>query len=343
MDFDEWLRSFKADKVKPLYVIAAQDYFLTRRVVERIKEAMRGDTDGETNYQRLDGTEVELVELMEAVNTIPFFGSRRLVLLDGAGELTARLGPTEEEALRKYLASPTPTTTLVMLFDATDRKKWRDKYAKWAREIKDQGHFVDCKSIYENQIPGWVKRIASYKGIELSSEAVEYLSGHMSTDIQSIYSELEKLEVHAVKGRTLTLEDVQHLVGDRRQSDIFAFQHHLGKGEVADALLMLDKLLMEGEEGPRVLNRMFHYFRQLLLIKELDERGEASPAAVSKITNNRSAKINQGFIEESRRFSKDELLNIFPRLLQTDTEMKTGGPKAEEALPPLVAELCGRK
>ena len=102
---------------------------------------------------------------------------------------------------------------------------------------------------------------------------------------------------------------------------------------------MLDKLLAEGEEGHRLLNRMFYYFKQLMLIKELDGRGQASPGNVSKITRNRHGKM---FIEESRRFSEEALLSVFPRLLQADIELKTGGPRADDLLPPLVAELCRR-
>jgi DNA polymerase-3 subunit delta len=343
VDFDEWLKSFRADYMKPIYIIAAQEYFLTRRVVERIKEALWGEIQGETNYQRLDGAEVALAELLEAVNTIPFFGSRRLIILDSAHAFVDRLGNKERESLRGYLASPSPTTTLVMVFDATDRRKWTDKYRKWAGEIKGQGDFIDCKVIYENQVPEWVRRIAEHMGLRLNQEILDYLSVYMSTDIQSIYSELEKLAVHAASDRTLTLENVQEIVGDRRQGDIFTFQHHLGKGDTAAALQMLDKLLGEGEEGHKLLNRMYYYFKQLMLIKELDGRGQATPGSVSKITRNRYGKTNQRFIEESRRFSEEELLNVFPRLLEADIELKTGGPRADDLLPPLVAELCGLK
>jgi DNA polymerase-3 subunit delta len=341
VDFDAWLRSFKPDGIKTLYVIAAQEYFLTRRVVERIKEALRDDIQGDTNYQRLDGAELALPELLEAVNTIPFFGSRRLVVLEEAARFVDRLGKKEAQTLLDYLSSPCATATLVMIFDATDRRRWRDRYSRWAKSIKGHGDFVECKPVYEEQIPGWVRRMAGYRGIKLDAEAVEYLSWRLGADLQTIYSELEKLEIYAQGGRTLTLKDIQDLVGDRRQSDIFVFQHHLGGGDLAAALLMLDKLLSEGEEGIAILNRMFYYFKQLLRIKELDERGEASSGTVARITNNRSEKINRQFIEESRRFSKGELLGVFPRLLEADRLMKTGGGREHDILPALVAELCG--
>ncbi len=342
MDFDEWLKSYKTDNIKPLYIIAAQEYFLTRRVVERIKKALWDEIQGETNYKRLDGVEVGPAELLEAVNTIPFFGSRRLIVLDSACAFTDRLGAKERESMRSYLSSPNPTTTLVMVFDAADRRKWADKYRKWTGYIKGQGDFIDCKVIYENQVPRWVRRIAGQMDMRLNQEILDYLSLHLGTDIQTIYTELEKLAVRAASDPAITLEDVQAIVGDRRQSDIFAFQHLLGEGDTAAALQMLDKLLAEGEEGHRLLNRMFYYFKQLMLIKELDGRGQASPENVSKITRNKNRKINQMFIEESRRFSEAALLSVFPRLLQADIELKTGGPRADDLLPPLVAELCGR-
>lgn len=342
MVYEEWLRSFKRDRIKPVYIIAAQEYFLTRRVVERIKDALWGEVGGETNYRRLDGGEAELVELLEAVNTAPFLGGRRLVVLDDADAFTKRLSPKEGEALLNYLASPNPTTTLLMVFDATDRKEWKDKYLKWTRGIKGTGDFVDCRRIYESQIPGWVRDLARDMGIKLSREALEYLGTHLGTDIQSIYTELEKLQIHAHSGSPLSLEQVQGVVGDRRQGDIFSFQHYLGEGDVAAALQMLDKLLTEGEEGPRLISSIFSYFKRLLQVKELDGLGEATQGNLAKITRTTYGRANDRFLEASRRFSKESLLRVFPRLLQADVEMKTGGPRADEALPALVAELCER-
>ncbi len=342
MTYDEWERAFKADKIKPVYIIASQEYFFARQVVQKIKEALREQTEDDTNYQRLEGAETEFTELIEAVNTVPFFGSRRLVVLESADSFVSRLNKTEQEALRNYLGSPNPSTAFMMIFDTTDQKEWRDKHLKWTKEIKGTGDFLDCRKIYENQIPRWVKRIADRIGLKLNGKAMEYVCHYMGTDVQSIYSELNKLKVSAGKKPCLTLEDVQAVVGDRRQSDIFAFQHSLGEGDTGAALEMLSKLLAEGEEWPRVLSRMFYYFKQLLLIKELDERGQAKPGNITRITRNRNGRINQKFLLASRRFSRDELLGVFPRLLQADIDMKTGGPKAENVLPPLVAELCNR-
>jgi len=108
VNYDEWERSFKADKVKPVYIIASQEYFFTREVVQKIKEALREQIEDDTNYQRLEGAETEFAELIEAVNTVPFFGSRRLVILESAGSFTDRLTRKEQEALRNYLGSPNP-------------------------------------------------------------------------------------------------------------------------------------------------------------------------------------------------------------------------------------------
>lgn len=342
MDFAEWRRSFKKDKIKPLYIIAAQEYYLTRRVVESIKEALWDEVGGEANYRRLDGDEVTLVELLEEVNTAPFLGRRRLVVLDAADAFTKRLNPKEGAALRGYLASPNPSTTLLMVFDATDRKEWTDKYLKWTRGIKGAGDFVDCKRIYESQIPGWVRDLARDLDIKLSKEALEYLGTILGTDIQSIYTELEKLQIHAQSGSPLSLEQVQGVVGDRRQGDIFEFQHCLGEGDVAAALQMLDKLLTGGEEGPRLISSIFYYFKVLLQIKELDERGEATQDNLAKITRTTYGRANERFLKASRRFSREELFKVFPGLLHADVEMKTGGPRADEALPALVADLCER-
>jgi len=230
----------------------------------------------------------------------------------------------------------------MMIFDSTDQKKWREKYLKWTKEIKGNGDFVDCRKIYKDQIPRWVKRITDRVGLKLDGNAMEYVCHYMGTDVQSIYSELDKLKVSAPKKPRLTLEDVQAVLGDRRQSDIFAFQHSLGEGDAGAALEMLNKLLSEGEEGPRILSMMLYYFKRLLLIKELDERGQAKPVNITGITKNRHWPTNQKFLLASRRFSKDEILNVFPKLLRADIDMKTGGPKAENVLPPLVAELCNQ-
>ena len=341
MNYNDWSRAFDTGAVKTVYLIAAQEYFLTRRVAERVKEALWDDIQGETNYQRLDGAELGLSELMEAVNTLPFFGSRRLVVLEEAAGFTDKLGTKEAKVLLEYLARPCDTTTLVMIFDATDRRKWSKKYSKWAKSIKEQGDFVECKPVYENQIPGWIKRIANSMEIKLGGETLEYLSRRLGTDLQTIYSEMEKLKLHSGGERTLSLEEVQDLVGDRRQSNIFAFQRRLGDGDVAAALLMLDKLLSDGEEGIVILNRMYHYFKQLLFIKELDEKGEATSNTVFRITNNRLGEVNSRFIEASRRFDKGELFGVFPRLLEADKLMKTGGGRDRDILPSLVIELCG--
>ena len=132
------------------------------------------------------------------------------------------------------------------------------------------------------------------------------------------------------------LTDVEALTPAGGEAKIFDLVDALGQRRGPPAMRELHKLL-EREEPLYVLGMIVRQFRHMLLAKELLEgrMGEAEIAQTLGLHPYPAEKI----CAQARTFSLPALERLYRRLLDYDTDIKTGQVEAAAALDTLVASL----
>src|SRR3989442_827965 len=146
------------------------------------------------------------------VTTPPMLAERRAVVIRGVDQLGKRKTKLRDEVLR-YLASPNPTTLLVLVVAAGEEAD---------PEILRASTGVEVDALAAERVPRWLHHRASTLGLTLAQDASVLLLQAVGNDLSTLSRELEKLaSLSAGTSRPVTAEDVSSLVGVRRGETVF--------------------------------------------------------------------------------------------------------------------------
>ena len=73
----------KSGNLKQAYLLFGEEWYLVRQYRDRLYDALRaGD---EMNVHRFEGKEINMEEVLELAETLPFLAPRRVILLQDTG------------------------------------------------------------------------------------------------------------------------------------------------------------------------------------------------------------------------------------------------------------------
>ena len=76
-------QDIKTRQFKPVYLLFGEESFLKKSYKKRLKEAIVGEDS--MNFHQYEGKGLDLQEIISLANTMPFFGDRRLILIEDSG------------------------------------------------------------------------------------------------------------------------------------------------------------------------------------------------------------------------------------------------------------------
>ena len=335
------------------YILHGEEEFGRSEELGRLRAETAGDDPAmaELNTSLLDGSRLTLGELRHASDAIPFLSQQRLVIVSGllgrlapAGKGEGQAVPSEEPASRRallddlaaYLPNLPPTTWLVFVEDRTLAAahpilKLAETEARQKRAV-----IKSFRQPKDWEVPKWIEQRARSKGGNLNREAVDLLAAMVGNDLRLLDQEIDKLLLYA-GGRRVTVEDVQTLVSYARQASIFDLVDCVGRRQADRALLLLHRLLDEGEPPLYLLTMLARQVRILIQVSELSAQRLAQGEIAARL------KLHPYVVEktaaQAHNFSPAQLEAAHQRLVETDWSIKSGDMDEVLALDMLVVAL----
>jgi len=315
---EEFDRAVERGEIGPLYLLCGDEPYLVERGVKKLLDRTVDPGFRDFNLNVFYGNECKGEEIFGAVQTLPMFAERRVVLVKKGGDLPA----AALEILLPYLQDPSPSTCLILQAEKVDGRK------KFFAEFKKRGEMVEFKRPYENQLGPYVRDEVRAAGKKIDGAAAELLAYLVGNNLQELVSQIEKLCLYCGQKELITVADVKAIVSDTKVESVFEFTDALGAKDTARALRLLTTILDDGEAPLRVLGGVARHYRQLWQVRELLER-KVPTSEIAK-----AAGINPYFlnkvVQQARNYRMGELMRIFEGMLELDLAFKSGGQ--EEAL-----------
>jgi len=332
MDGLTFLQSAAKAKPRPIYVLHGDEHFLKRRVTAALRTLVLGADDDGFGLSYRDGTSANWAEIHEELETLPFLSSRRLVVIERADPFVTR----ERPRLEKYFAKPSKTGVLVL-----DVQSWPAN-TKLAKLLPETATIV-CTALEMRKLPEWcVQWCAAQHGKALSASAARLLVDLIGADMGRLDQEMAKLAVYAGSNTRIDTADVDQLISRGRIENTWKIFDLIGAGQTGEALLLLDRLLDQGEEPLRLLGAFSLQLRRLAQAARLHSQGESASAALERAGvppfGRKSAE------QQLRHLGRPRLDRIYDWLLETDL-----GLKGSSQLPPrtllerLVVQLARKR
>ena len=312
----------------PLYGVFGEEDFLVGLTLQAFLSSPAFAANPSLNVERFLAGETTPGRVLESARTLPFLGSRRLVVVGDCDQYKA----DQLSEFMPYLEDPAPSTCLVFAGAKLDQR------LRFAKALDKRGRLQIYKRLYPRQVAPWLMERARMRGKRLAPEAAAQLSELTALGLGALDSELEKLSLFVGKREQITPLDVAAVTGQGRLYSIFDLTDSLAAGLLERALTAYDQLDSLGEPAVRVLAMVARLFRQIIAAREIFENGgglsqvqqelRLPPAAASTLW------------QRARRQGTRELMATLRRLLAADIMLKSSPGADRVIMEALIMDLC---
>jgi DNA polymerase-3 subunit delta len=261
--------------------------------------------------------------------TPSLFGERRALLVSNARAL-----PDEGvRELARYLEAPDPGAPLVLVAVVGDRAK---APAALVKLVKGVGTVTEVK-IQRKELPGWLLKRATAKGLDLAPDGAAALVDTLGEDPGALERALEQLAT-AFSGERITREIVARQFRGLGEQHVWDLCDRAFSRDLPGAMRSLRTLLGAGEAGLMLLGAITSRLRDLIRVASLPER--LAPADAARQAGLRFDWQVRRYRQQAKRFSAEDLAGLHERIAWADRALKSGATD-DVVLPMLVAAIAG--
>ena len=300
----------KTGQFNKVYLLYGEEAYLKKQYKDKLREGMipAGDT---MNYAYFEGKGINVNEIIDLAETLPFFAERRLIVLEDTSFFKS--GGVE---LAEYLKEMPETTTILFIEAEVDKR------SKLYKAVQNNGRAIELGRQDENTLLRWVAGSVKKEGKQISENTVRYFLAKVGTDMENIQKELEKLFCYTLGQDAISKEDVDAICTTQITNKIFDMVNAVADKKQKVALDYYYDLLALKEPPMRILFLLARQFKQLLEVKTMDERGYSRKEIAEKIGLNPF--VVGKYQAQAKAFSKNELKKIMEDAVETEESVKTG-------------------
>src|SRR5215470_5989328 len=308
---------------------------------------------------------------IEALQTLPFFGSTKIVWLKNANFLGD--DPKARSAAVQYALEELSTlidsgfgSEVTLLISATEVDKRRAFYKTLVKraELQVFDRLDSGRAGWEEEATEIVRGRAKKRKLQFTDDALDLFVLLTGGDTRQIENELEKIDTFLGKDRAVRVELVRELVPLSRAGVIFELSNALAAWDLELALTLVRRLLEQGEKAVGILlAAIAPTIRNLLLAKNLMEqhgiRRPHSPFQFIAAMNRLPAKATEhlprkkdGSInayalgiaaQHANQFDSSELIEAMRTCLDANVKLVTTQLDHELILTEVVVKLLGNE
>jgi DNA polymerase-3 subunit delta len=190
----------------------------------------------------------------------------------------------------------------------------------------------------DQALVGWLRAQARERKIDIAADAAGALADLAGPELGRLSQALDQLGLYAGQGRSVTLDDVEELVAETRQRNVFELTKAIGAGEVPRALGLLANMLRNREPALRIQFMLARQMRQIWRAKELAAAG--APRGEIAAAVGMSPYFLDDVLVPARRMSRTTLARAFERLYQSDQALKSSRVDGDLIVSRLVQTLA---
>ena len=300
----------KSGNFKSAYLLCGEEAYLKVQYKNKLLKALNPDDDT-MNFNHYEGRNIDVKELIDLCETMPFFADRRVVLLEDTGFFKNKC-----DELADYMKELPDYLCLVFVEDEVDKR------SKMYKAVKSCGRIGEFARQDEKTLMQWAAGILKREGKNITQRDMELLLTMTGIDMGNLRMELEKLITYTGDRNVVTRADIQEVCNTQTQNMIFDMVRAVTEKNQKRALDLYYDLLTLKEPPMRILFLLAKQFRQLLLVKEYTEEGVAQPEMASRLGVPSFVVRNIASCARSYRIS--ELRQAVTDFVDAEEAVKTG-------------------
>jgi len=314
-------------KFGPRYLLTAENPYVLWDATEEWKN--RWQARGRMPLDTFRAPRIDYDRLLDVGSTISMFGEERLLIIHDAGKVPL---PQQDRMISTLKRFGDSTKILLTATEFDKRRKYYKFVSEWAV-------MEEFPKIYENQLSGWVVRIAGDFGWTISPAASQLLAECCGEDLFEARQTIERITLQVDKPRRIEVSDIEAALSGAGSHSVFLLLEAVTKPDLKRALEIVRSLFASDEYPEIWLTALGTLLQRMLIINEL---GSASPSEILQKTG-----VKPKMAETARRqasyFRAQGIVAAIYACFETDWAIKTSRVTPVLGWELLVYRLCNRQ
>lgn len=340
MKYNEFLNVVKNDNIKSAYLFKGEEEYLMRQAIVLLKEKYIDSSFETLNYVNIDEKESDFETILNACETLPFMGEKKMVVINDIEKLIENDNDDLSKKLSKYIEGLDSFVLLLMIDKNNSLKKTTSIYKK----AKKMGIVIDFDGLKGRDINNWVLNTVKEKNKGISGSNINYFLNKStyskygtSKNLYDIENELLKVISYSEKDE-ISKENIDMVLIKTLDNNIFDLLKYISERNSDQAIVIFNEIHEMKEPIQRVVYMVIRHLRLLLMYKLYKEKGYSENDARSKM------KISpyefKNISRQSTGFTKERLVIALDEILTLDVKQKTSSLDDKLALEILIVKLC---
>ena len=328
--FQSIMADLKAGKYAPIYILMGEESYYIDRVAEYIEQHVLQQEERDFNQTILFGADTNAAQIADLCKGYPMMASHRVIIVKEAQNLR------NFDNIDKYLDKPVNTTILVLCH----KNGSIDKRKKIVAKAQAVGVVLECKKLYDRELPGFIETYLRSKQATIEKKAAQMVADHIGADLSRLTSELDKLLISLPEtDHRVTPETVEKEIGVSKDFNPFELKNAIIRKDVLKA----NQIIKYFDNNPKagnifqMLPTLFSYFQNLMIAYYCPNRNNTE--ALAKYLDLRQVWTVNDYVTGMRNYSGMKVMQIIGKMREIDAKSKgldNGSTEAGELMKELV-------
>ncbi len=310
------LEELKKGNYQPVYFLQGDEPYFIDLIADHIEEHALQEAEKGFNQMIMYGKDCSVSTVLSNARRFPMMAPRQVVLVKEAQEITDFGRQEAQKMLQDYLEQPLASTILVFCY----KYKTLDGRKALSKTIAKKALLVDCKKLYDNQIPAWVMNHVDSKGFKIDPPTAQLLADYIGNNLERMNSEINKVLINLQPGNTVNTDLIQKYVGISKEYNVFELQKALSFKDNLKAQRIVQYFGANPKLNPviPVIAVLFTYYSKVLLIHQNSSKSEKALAQELKI---RPFFLKE-YLQAARNYTRDKVIENIHHLRVADLRVK---------------------
>lgn len=308
-----------------LYLIGGENTYLSTNRLKELEDEFVKAKSGEIKI--IDAQEVgSASDILQETESLSLFEKPTLYIIKRMLHAPQAIS----DPFLAYLEKATNISIVLWEDSSFDKRKKLYKF------VSKHGVVEDFTHLSSTQLKSWVQKYLQNK-VSYDAGCIEAIilkAGDNQMFLSSLLDNLILL-VEAQGKKTLTREDIDSFVEKTTEENVWEFVDALGNQNKATALLIVEELLQERGDFPKILGLVARQFRIITLTKHLMAQN-ASSNEIARVLKLHPFVVKKA-TQQCRNFSLEQLHKLYNKLVRTDLAIKEGRFEEKLALDLFIA------
>ena len=303
------------------YLIYGLENYLINENIKKIIDDLKINS-GE--IVKIDMNSTTINSLLVEASSVSMFSDRKLIICDNAFFLSSRddINSKEDiEELTNYMDNAFSDVYIIFIL----REEHLDSRKKICKKVSEISKVYECNKIENYNLNNYLMDYIRKQGYTISTKTVELLISKTSYELSVVMNELDKLFVYKDKDRKITEEDIEKVITNNIETNIFDLTNAIINKERNKIDSLYKELIKRKEDPLKLIITLSNQFRLYLQVKIMRNNGFSEKEIVSTLKEH-PYRVSLAL---RNNYSIDEIKDNLEKLSKLNLDIVTGNVDKE--------------